>query len=262
MSDGKVILGRDGPIAQITLDNQARRNALSRAMWDALDRVLDEIEGDPAIRVVIIRGAGGRAFSAGADISEFDLRHATPQAIVENGAREARISARLESLDQPVLAQIEGYCLGGAVAFALHCDLRICSDDSRFGIPPAKLGHCYDAPSLERVMRAVGLANTREILFTARQFSAAEAYEMGLVNRVVAKADLAAAVRDYALTMAANAPLTLKAVKRITAELAKAPERRDPALCEALVAACFASADHQEGRRAFLEKRAPVFRGR
>lgn len=262
MSGGRVILDADGPIARITLDNQARFNAMSMAMWEALDGALDRIEGDPAIRVVILCGAGGRAFSAGADISEFDRRHASPQAIVEHGARDARVSARLERLDRPVIAQIEGYCLGGAVALALHCDLRICSDDSRFGIPPARIGHCYDAPSLERVMRAVGLANTRELLFTARQFSAAEAYDMGLVNRVAAKADLAAYVRDYALTMAGNAPLTLKAVKRITAELLKEPERRDRAACDALVAECFASADHQEGRRAFAERRKPVFEGR
>lgn len=262
MDQDQILFERDGAVARIILNNPARHNAMSIEMWEALDRALDRIAADPAVRVVVLSGAGGDAFCAGADISQFDRRHATPEAIIEHGARDARISARLEGLDQPVIAEIEGYCLGGGVALALHCDIRIASDDSRFAIPPAKLGHCYDAYSLERVMWAVGLANTREILFTARQFSADEAYDMGLVNRVVAKPDLASYVQDYAQLMAENAPLTLRAVKRITGELLKEPQRRQLALCDALVAACFASEDHAEGRRAYAEKRRPVFRGR
>jgi enoyl-CoA hydratase len=254
MEDDQVMLRKEGAVARILLNNPARLNAISMAMWSALDRMLDDIADDRGVRVVIVSGAGGKAFSAGADISEFDRRHADASAVRQASARDAEICAKLESLATPTIAEIVG--------FALCCDLRICSDDSRFGIPPAKLGHCYTPESIERVMTTVGIANTREILFTARQFSAREAYEMGLVNRVVAKGELAEYVKNYGETIAANAPLTVRAVKRITGELAKDPGTRDMALCDALVAECYASEDHREGRRAFLEKRRPVFQGR
>jgi len=262
MDTGQVILRKDGAVARIVLNNPSRLNAISMAMWDRLDQILDDVAEDQAVRVVVISGAGGEAFSAGADISEFDRRHADAAAVRAASARDAAVGAKLEKLDRPAIAEIEGYCLGGAVALALCCDLRICSDESRFGIPPAKLGHCYEPYSIERVMNAVGLASTREILFTARQFSAQEAYEMGLVNRVVSKIELSAHVQSYAETIAANAPLTITAVKRITHELGKERGARDLSLCDALVAECYASEDHREGRRAFMEKRRPVFRGR
>jgi enoyl-CoA hydratase len=262
MNKGQVILRREGAIARILLDNAARLNAISIAMWDRFDQILDEVGQDPGIRVVVIAGAGGRAFSAGADISEFDRRHADPEAVRYHSERDAVVTNKLETLAKPTIAEIEGYCFGGAVALALSGDLRICAEDASFAIPPPKLGHCYEPHSIARVMRAVGLANTREILFTARAFSAAEALQMGLVNRVVAKHELSAYVRGYAETIAGNAPLTVDAVKRITAELAKDPEERDMGLCEDLVARCFASEDHREGQRAFNEKRKPVFTGR
>jgi enoyl-CoA hydratase len=262
MTEEKVILRQEGAIARIILNNPARLNAISMEMWNRLDQTLEAVAEDRATRVLVISGAGGKAFSAGADISEFDRRHADAAAVRNASSRDAAVCARLEELEKPTIAEIEGYCLGGAVAFALCCDLRICSDDSRFGIPPAKLGHCYEPQSIARVMKAVGVANAREILFTARQFSAPEAYDMGLVNRVVPKAELSAYVQDYAETIAANAPLTVRAVKRITGELLKEPASRDMDLCHALVAECYASEDHREGRRAFMGKRKPVFKGR
>jgi enoyl-CoA hydratase len=262
MDNEKLVLRKEGAVARILLNNPARLNAISMAMWERLDRMLDDAAEDWAIRVVVICGTDGKAFSAGADISEFDRRHADAAAVRQASARDAEICAKLENLDRPTIAQIEGYCLGGAVAFALCCDLRICSDDSRFGIPPAKLGHCHEPEGIERVMKTVGIANTREILFTAPQYSAREAYEMGLVNRVVAKGELGDYVKNYAETIAANAPLTVRAVKRITRELAKEPNTRNIAPCDALVAECYASEDHREGRRAFMDKRMPVFQGR
>ena len=262
MTSNQMILEKAGAIARIILNNPARLNAISMAMWEALDGILDDLAADAAVRVVIVSGAGGKAFSAGADISEFERRHADAAAVRHNNERDAAVSAKLESLDKPVIAQIEGFCLGGAVAFALHCDLRIASDDARFGIPPARIGHCYSPFEIDRVMRAVGLSHSREILYTARQFSAREAYEMGLVDRVVATAELSEYVRNYAATIAANAPLTVKAVKRISHEMTKEPRGRDIAMCEALVARCYASADYDEGRRAFMEKRRPAFLGR
>jgi enoyl-CoA hydratase len=262
MSDDQVILHKEGAVARIILNNPARLNAISMEMWDRLERIFDDLAEDRAIRVVVIAGAGGKAFSAGADISEFDRRHADAAAVGAATTRDARVNGKLESLERPTIAQIEGYCLGGAVAFALCCDLRICSDDSRFGIPPAKLGHCYEPHGIERVMKVVGVPNTKEILITARQFSAEEAYQMGLVNRVVPKTQLSSYVQSYAEMIAANAPLTVRAVKRIIGELVKEPGLRDLALCEALVAECYASEDHREGRRAFMEKRKPTFHGR
>ena len=262
MTEEKVILRHEGAIARIILNNPARLNAISMEMWDRLDQTLEAVAEDPATRVLVISGAGRKAFSAGADISEFDRRHADIAAVRNASSRDAAVCARLEELEKPTIAEIEGYCLGGAVAFALCCDLRICSDDARFGIPPAKLGHCYEPQGIARVMNTIGVANTREILFTARQFSASEAYDMGLVNRVVHKPELSAYVRDYAETIAGNAPLTVKAIKRITRELLKEPASRDLDLCHVLVAECYASEDHREGRRAFMEKRKPVFMGR
>jgi enoyl-CoA hydratase/carnithine racemase len=152
--------------------------------------------------------------------------------------------------------------MGGAAVLAICCDLRICSDDSRFGIPPAKLGNGYGHLEVEMVMNAVGVAHAREILFTGRQFSAQEAYDMGLVQRVLPRAELAPYVDEYVETIARNAPLTVRAVKLMSLELLKPPEQRDIALCERLFEACYASADYEEGRRAFMEKRAPRFTGR
>jgi enoyl-CoA hydratase len=241
MDTDKIVLRKEGAIARIILNNPARLNAIAIEMWQALETVLDDVAEDPGTRVVVITGAGGKAFSAGADISEFDRRHADAEAVRDATARDSRVCSKLEGLAKPTIAEIEGYCLGGAVAFALCCDLRICSEGSRFGIPPAKLGHCYEPHSIERVIQAVGVPNTREILFTARQFSAQEAYEMGFVKRVVSDRELALYVQNYAETIATNAPLTVRAVKRITNELVKEPGERDMALCDALVAECYAS---------------------
>jgi len=142
MDNSKLILRKEGAVARIVLNNPARLNAMSMEMWDRLDRLLDEVTEDQSVRVVVISGAGGKAFSAGADISEFDRRHADPAAVRRASTRDAAVCGKLENLDKPTIAEIEGFCLGGAVAFALCCDLRICSADFRFGIPPAKLGPC------------------------------------------------------------------------------------------------------------------------
>jgi enoyl-CoA hydratase len=171
-------LRKEGALARIILDNPARLNAISMAIWDSIDRVLDDLADDNATRVVIISAAGGKAFSAGADISEFDRRH-TDAAAVRNASARCRCLRQARKPRKADDRRDRGLLPRGAVAFALCCDLRICSDDSRFGIPPAKLGHCYEPHGIERVMKAVGVANTGEILFTARQFSAQEAYEMG-----------------------------------------------------------------------------------
>jgi enoyl-CoA hydratase len=257
------LIGRcDPPFGWMTFNNPERRNAVSLDMWAAIPRVLERFDGDPDIRVVIIAGAGGKAFVSGADISQFE----TERSSVELAERYASISAlahkALADLRTPSIAMIEGYCLGGGMAVALACDLRIASADARFGIPAARLGLGYNFDGIQRLVSLVGPAATREIMFTARQFAAIDAMQMGLINRVAEPGQLNELVLEYAGQIAANAPLTVHAAKLAVKEAARDAEQRDTAAIEASVAACFGSADYAEGRRAFMEKRVPQFHGR
>ena len=207
-------------------------------------------------------GEGGRAFSAGADISEFSGNRSTEAQIeVYDAAGRAAYDA-ITNIPKPVIARIEGYCVGGGLATALCADLRIATEDSRFGIPAARLGVGYSYAGLRPLVDIVGPSFAKEILFTARRFTASEALRMGLVNQVLPREEIGGFVDDYARTIAANAPLTVKACKTVVAELAKDPAGRDVALCEEVVGACFASEDYKEGRTAFMEKRKPRFTGR
>ena len=186
----------------------------------------------------------------------------TPEQIeVYEAAGRAAYDA-ITSCPKPVIAQVEGFCVGGGLAVALCADLRIATDDSRFGIPAAKLGLGYSHKSLRPLVDLVGPTCAKEILFTARRFTASEAQRMGLVNQVVPRGEIGTFVEDYAQTIAGNAPLTVQACKTVVAELLKDPEDRDTGLCNRVVDACFASEDYKEGRAAFMEKRAPRFTGR
>ncbi|MFQ5995784.1 MAG: enoyl-CoA hydratase [Acidiferrobacterales bacterium] len=258
----KIIADKDGAIGRLAFNNPERRNAISFEMWQAIPIVLDDFAGDDAIRVVVVSGAGGKAFSAGADVSQFESKRSTKDATAEYNAAILEASDRLKAFDKPTLAQIEGYCLGGGLGVALCCDLRIASDDSRFAIPAAKLGLGYRYPSIRTLMDLVGPAFAKEILFTARQFDATEAYCMGLINRVLPGEELTDYVQVYAERIGANAPLTLHAVKAIVREAVKDADARDLKLCDELVDRCFSSEDYAEGRRAFMEKRKPHFAGR
>ena len=250
-----------GGVGIMTIQNPARRNAISLEMWQAIETILASFAADPAVRVVIVRG-GDVAFASGADISQFE----TQRADAAQAAAYARISAAgaraLAELEKPLLAMIRGFCLGGGMRFALAADIRIASEDARFGIPAARLGLGYGHAALESLTRLIGPANTADLLMTARQVSAREALQMGLVQRVVAPDALEATTFELADTIAENAPLTVRAAKRTLRELGLPPERRDTALLESLVTECFDSRDYAEGRRAFLEKRRPVFEGR
>jgi enoyl-CoA hydratase/carnithine racemase len=212
---------------------------------------------------VILRGAGEQAFVAGADISQFQERRRNMADEQEYSKISAQGQASLTQLGKPLLAMIYGYCIGGGVGIAITCDLRIAADDARFGIPAARLGLGYHYNGMEKLLKLIGPAYTKEIFFTARtDFSAQDAWRMGLVNQVVPKAELEAFTRDYALRMAHNAPLTLRSAKANVDQLLRPPEQRELARLDQMLTDCFNSQDYQEGVRAFAEKRRPQFQGR
>jgi enoyl-CoA hydratase/carnithine racemase len=224
--------------------------------------VLAEFEADPHIRAVVFTGAGDKAFVSGADISQFAEHRADREANEIYSARSAEANRAMAGLTKPSIAMIHGYCIGGGMAVALTCDLRICSEDARFGIPAARLGLGYGFDGLKALADLIGPSFAKEILFTARQFDAAEALRIGLVNKVVPSGELEAVVREYAAMIAHNAPLTVKAAKMAVREAMKDPERRELGEVAKAVDACFESEDYAEGRAAFMEKRVPVFQGK
>jgi enoyl-CoA hydratase len=258
----KIIVRKDGAIGWVIFNNPAKRNAMSLDMYEATAAALEDYAKDPAIRVVILRGEGDKAFISGADISQFKDKRSNIEQVRAADAISERCNLAIRECPKPTLAMIRGYCMGGGVSIAVACDLRIASDDSRFGIPAAKLGVGYRYSGVKRLMDLVGPSFTAEIFYTGRQFSAQEALQMGLANRVLPVAELEKYVLDYAATLAANAPLTIAAVKRSLIELRKDPADRNLALCRKMVDDCFASEDYKEGQAAFMEKRKPVFKGR
>jgi enoyl-CoA hydratase/carnithine racemase len=232
---------------------------MSLDMWRSAATVLETFENDPAIRVIVLTGAGGKAFVSGADISKFEDERATRDAVAEYNASVDRFSTALLSGTKPTIAMIRGFCLGGGVGIAVCCDLRIANDTARFAVPAAKLGLGYGYENVRRIVDLVGPPFATEMLLTARQFDAAEAARSGLINRVVPDSEIDRTVRELAETIAGNAPLTIQAVKRILRELRT--ESPDVAACDALVRKCFESSDYREGRLAFMEKRKAEFRG-
>jgi enoyl-CoA hydratase/carnithine racemase len=213
------------------------------------------------VRILILSGAGGKAFVSGADISKFESERSGREAVQHYNSTTARAYGKMHAFPKPTIAEITGVCVGGGTALAVCCDLRIAGETSRFGIPAAKLGLGYGYPGLKRLIDVVGPSFAKELFFTGRLFDAEEARTMGLVNRVMPDADVAAYVADYARTIAENAPLTVMSVKAIVAEAQKDPAERDLAKCQAMVDRCFDSQDYIEGRRAFMEKRKPRFVG-
>jgi enoyl-CoA hydratase/carnithine racemase len=258
----RMIAEIDGPIGWLTFNNPARRNAVSFDMWEALGVAIQHFEDDPAVRVIVLRGAGEAAFVSGADISQFDKLRNSAENVARYDATSDQSSRKLSECSKPTIAMIQGWCIGGGVGIAVSCDLRLAADDAKFGVPAARLGLGYGATGVKKLLDLVGIAFTKEIFFTARHFVAEEAKAMGLVNRVVPKAELEALVREYCANIAQNAPLTIHALKRTVTELAKSSPEADLDLCAMLVGECFASADYIEGRTAFMEKRKPVFAGR
>jgi enoyl-CoA hydratase/carnithine racemase len=257
----KLIARKENGIGWVIFNNPEKRNAMSMDMTRAMGEALEDYSHDPAVRVVVLKGAGDKSFVSGADISEFKERRATAEASEIYNAASNRAAKALYECPKPTIAMIRGYCMGGGMGTAVACDLRFASDDSRFGVPAAKLGVGYRYERLKQLEELVGPSFTKEIFYTGRQFSAQEALQMGLINRMLPAAELEKYVLDYAATIAGNAPLTIAAVKKCVIEMAKEEDERDIALCNRMVDYCFASKDYIEGRDAFLEKRKPVFTG-
>jgi enoyl-CoA hydratase/carnithine racemase len=257
----KMLSRKEGRVGYLIFNNPERHNAVSLEMWQATQKILEEFAKDDGVRVVVLTGAGGKAFVSGADISKFDDERATEEAVARYNATTDKLYSDLHEYPKPTIAMIRGYCLGGGVNLAIACDLRIAADNARFSVPAAKLGLGYGYSGLKRLVDIVGPSFAKEIFFTARQFSAAEAREMGLVNRVMSDGELDDYVKNYADTIAGNAPLTVNSIKYIVGEVVRDESKRNLKRSAELVAQCFASKDYVEGRTAFMEKRKPVFTG-
>ena len=258
----KMLARKDGRVGTMIFNNPERHNAVSFDMWQAASRILDDFARDDEVRVVVLTGAGGKAFVSGADISKFEDERSTREAVERYNAATERFYSTVYAFPKPTIAAIQGYCIGGGLGLAVTCDLRFCTQGSRFALPAARLGLGYGFNGLQRFINTIGPSHTKDIFFSARQFGADEALKMGIVSRVLPDGELDAFVKEYAGTIAANAPLTVGAIKQITTEVLKPESERDLARAADLVARCFASQDYIEGRTAFMEKRKPNFTGK
>ena len=248
-------------IGWITFNAPEKRNAMSLDMWQGLGEILGKLQEEKSLRVLILKGAGDAAFVSGADISEFEDKRSSQR---DRDAYEAAFDDALDKLANfatPVVAMIRGYCIGGGLAIALNTDIRIATEQSKFGIPAAKLGLGYGFEAVKTLESIVGPSHAKDILFTARFLEAKEALSIGLINFTVGSELLEQTVNEYANKIVTNAPLTIRAVKKTVGEVVKDPGQKNPAHIERIVNDCFLSADYQEGRRAFMEKRKPKFTG-
>lgn len=252
---------RDGALAYIVIDNPARLNAFTSGMWAAIPTRIAEADADPEVRVIVLRGAGTRAFSAGADISEFEGARTSDNAKAYDKLNHDAFNA-IQAARKPVIAMIYGHCLGGGLGIAACCDLRIADEAAQFAIPAAKLGLGYNPRWVGPLLALASASRVKELLFTGRRFNAVEASAMGLVDRVVPTEKLDETVRQLAADIAANAPLSVAAAKLTIDELTRNPASPDMPALDAAIDMCFNSEDYAEGRRAFMEKRKPRFRGR
>ena len=247
----KMLARKEGNVGYVIFNNPERHNAVSLEMWARTAEILEGFKNDHDVRVVVLTGAGGKSFVSGADISKFESERSSLEGMKTYNETVARANDGVASFPKPTIAMIKGYCIGGGLGLAVCCDLRICSDNSKFAIPAAKLGLGYSYPGVKRLSDLVGPSFAKEIFFTARQFDAEEARMMGLVNRIVPAAELESYVKNYADTIANNAPLTVTAAKFIANQTVRDESKRDLARCQEMVDACFASSDYKEGRRAF-----------
>ncbi len=261
MSDEIQVERRDH-IATVIFNRPQMRNAFNLAMWTVLPGIVDELTRDAAVRGIVFRGAGEEAFASGADISEFKEQRKDRATAEAYNARTAAAYHAIEDCPKPTVAMIYGFCMGGAVAIALACDLRFSADTGKFAIPAARLGIVYGLHSVKRLVSLVGPAAAKDILFSARTLDAAEALRLGFVNRVVPGAELAASTYDYLARVADNAPISVQGAKLIVEAIVDDGGHARKAEIDRLQVAAFESVDYREGTAAFMEKRRPKFVGR
>jgi enoyl-CoA hydratase/carnithine racemase len=261
MSAGRLTVEKRAAVGWIVFDQPEKRNAINGAMWRGIPEAMARFDADPEVRCVAFRGAGTEAFAAGADISEFEKVRAGRGAVSEYDGLLDRVLHSIQGSRKPSVAMIHGFCMGGGLEVALACDLRYCGTSAQFAIPAAKLGIAYNVEGHKRLLETVGHARAREIMFLGRRYGAAEALAMGLVHRVLPDAELGAFVDGVIATLLENAPLSIANSKTILEEYAKASGTADHERMAAAIERCAKSEDYQEGRRAFMEKRKPRFRG-
>lgn len=259
-ADGKMLAEIDDGVGLVTFNQPEKRNAMSVAMWDGLSEILDLFAREEQVRVVVLTGAGPKAFVSGADISQFDQQRNDSNAQIEYDKLTSGGRDRLANFPKPVIARIRGFCLGGGLGIAMQADIRIAAVDSEFGIPAAKLGIGYGFDMTRKLVDLVGPAHARMLLYTGSRIDANEAARIGLINQVTSDEELSDVVVGIARVIADNAPLSLRTAKIAVTEAVKPSPDID--LVKEAVAACFDSADYREGRRAFMEKRTPHFTGR
>lgn len=251
----------EGHVGYVTFNNPGKFNAVNYDMWLALPKAMQALVDNPEVRLIVLQGAGDKAFVSGADISQFSTHRDGDASAHYNQATQAGYASVLDC-PKPTLAKIRGICMGGGLGLALDCDVRMASADSKFRMPAGRLGLGYAYEGIQRFTEVLGVANTADLFFSARIFGAEEALRLGLLKQVVPAAEFDAVVHAYAQMVCENAPLTLAAAKRSLLELRKASADQDIALVHAMVDACFSSEDYKEGRKAFAEKRTPRFQGR
>jgi enoyl-CoA hydratase/carnithine racemase len=261
-ADGKILKSITDGVGVVTFNNPEKRNAMSLDMWEGLGQALIELRDDADVRVVILTGAGDKAFVSGADISQFEKNRHNAQASEEYSRRSDAQRALLADFPKPTIACIRGFCLGGGMQVAMLTDIRIASANSQFGIPAAKLGIAYGYDGLKHLVSLVGPSWARLLLYTGMRIDSAEALRIGLVDRVVPDAELWNATTEIARTISGNAPLAIRAAKITIAQALKDANDRDMDAIKAIGTACMDSEDFREGRQAFMEKRKPKFRGR
>ena len=261
-ADGKILQDVTDGVGVVTFNNPGKRNAMSLDMWEGLGHALTDLCDDEDVRVVILVGAGDKAFVSGADISQFEKTRHNAAASEEYSRRSAAQRALLADYPKPTISCIRGFCLGGGMQIAMLTDIRIAAKDSQFGIPAAKLGIAYGYDGLRHLVSLVGPSWARLIMYTGMKIDSAEALRIGLVDRVVPNGELWDATMEIARTISGNAPLAIQAAKITIAQVLKDPAARDMDAIKKIGSACMDSEDFREGRQAFMEKRKPKFKGR
>jgi enoyl-CoA hydratase len=262
LADGKILTSVGDGIGIVTFNNPDKRNAMSIEMWEGLGQALTELRDDDCVRVVILTGAGDKAFISGADISQFEKNRSDAKANEDYNRKSDAQRALLANYPKPTIACIRGFCLGGGMQMAMLADIRLAAHNSQFGIPAAKLGIAYGYDGLKNLVSLVGPSWARLILYTGMRIDSAEALRIGLVDRVMPDDKLWNETIEIARTISGNAPLAIKAAKITIAQVLKDRDERDMAAIKSIATACMDSEDFREGRQAFMEKRKPVFKGR